>query len=43
MTADILGENSDHANDRQLGMLFDRAQEHMREIAADIEIANAGY
>ena len=43
MNADILGENSGHANDKQLGMLYDRAQEHMREIAADIEIANAGY
>jgi len=38
MNADILGENSGHANDKQLGMLYDRAQEHMREIAADIEL-----
>ena len=43
MNADILGENSGHTNDKQLGMLYDRAQEHMREIAADIELANAGY
>ena len=43
MTIDILGENSGHANDGQLGMLYDRAQEHMREIAEDIDLANAGY
>ena len=43
MTVNILGENSGHAHDGQLGMLYDRAQEHMREIAEDIDLANAGY
>lgn len=43
MKADILGEKSGHANNKQLEMLYDKAREHMREIAADIELANAGY
>ena len=36
--ADILSNTSGHANNKQLEMLYDKAREHMREIADDIEL-----